>query len=233
MAHQLARSEKSAADCLIRLTHGTRVHRTRHENYIPPNPKPAALPKLLRDGRHRSADGLPADPGQPWRARIGSAGMEPSRVGRSPHVDFLCLHHACGGASRNQLGVAHQVRCQGSRMASWSRTARRSSDYRHFPFAADYPASGRNRQKARDILPCLTSKRIRSDIVGIKRKCEFFRGTSIQSLKNLVSPATDPRSKRRDFMPISAAISSALTAKGRWFFLATAARAALWPLFPV
>ena len=39
------------------------------------------------------------------------------------------------------------MRCQGSRMASWSRTARRSSDYRHFPFAPDYPASGRNRQK--------------------------------------------------------------------------------------
>jgi hypothetical protein len=37
-------------------------------------------------------------------------------------------------------------------------------------------------------------------------------------LKNPVSPATDPRSKRQDFVPISAAISSAMTAKGRWFF---------------
>jgi hypothetical protein len=33
-------------------------------------------------------------------------------------------------------------------------------------------------------------------------------------LKDPVSPATDPRSKRQDFVPISVAISSATTAKG-------------------
>jgi len=168
MAHQLARSKKPAADCLSRLTHGTRVHRERHENYISPNPKPAALPELLRDGWHRSAHGLPADPGQSWRARIGSARMEPSRVGRSPHMGFVCLHHACGGASRDQLGVAHQGRRQGSRLASWSRTARRRPDYWHFPFAPDYQTSGRNRQKTRDNLSCLTGKRIHSCVIGIK-----------------------------------------------------------------
>ena len=114
----------------------------------------------------------------------------------------LCLHHACGGASRDQLGRGPQLpRVTPGVLEPDCSPAAVIIGY--FPFAPDHPASGPNGKKnGISFLVSPGSEFIRSS--ASQRKREFSKGYAFRSLNDPVSSATHPRSTRQDFVPISA-----------------------------